>query len=226
MAPPQKTRSEAEKIGAVAALQPEHVVAVAVTGGCDCLELELARGDALAVGVAVGDLARLEAVVRWVEPERLRPRQADPLGVGDADRLGRLGGRPDLSPGRARHRRAAAGVIGVVVRHDDARDARGVESVPAHRRNDLIRPGPEPSVDHDQLVPVDDVGVAVEPMRQVEPVVTAADEIHVVAELHPAGRPLTQRAATRTMAAGTVATAKRMPAPACLLVMRRLAAFD
>ena len=76
-------------------------------------------------------------------------------------------------------------MVGVVVRDEDLRDPRRVVPIGANDVEDLVGPRPEPGIYEGELAsPVDQVGVAVEAVGEVEPLVAATDQVDIVGELH------------------------------------------
>ena len=87
--------------------------------------------------------------------------------------------------GQAPPGRQAAGVVGVVVRHDEPGDPVRVEAVVAEVADHGIRVEARPDVEERDLAARDDrVHVAVGPMRQPEAEVPATDEVDTVDQSH------------------------------------------
>ena len=75
-------------------------------------------------------------------------------------------------------------MVRVVVGHKDLGDLVGVQAIGAHVLEYAI-PAIEACVDHPELVPgVDYVDIGIETVRQVVPVVAAADDVEVFINLH------------------------------------------
>jgi hypothetical protein len=90
-----------------------------------------------------------------------------------------------IGTGRTLERGRAADMVRVVVGDQDLADSGRVEAVCPDELEDLIGPRAEAGVDERELVAaVDQVGVAVEAVREVEAVVAAADEVDVLRQLH------------------------------------------